>query len=84
MTERRETGHSKRKAPARRKPAPKPQNNKSSATADWNEGERIAKYLARAGVASRREVERMIEAGEVSVDGKRLTSPAFKVNGHDQ
>lgn len=43
------------------------------------EGERIAKRLARAGVASRREVERMIEAGRVAVDGKVLTSPAFNV-----
>ncbi|MEX0644438.1 MAG: pseudouridine synthase, partial [Parvularculaceae bacterium] len=42
-------------------------------------GERIAKYLARAGVASRRESERLIEAGIVTVDGKTLTTPAFKV-----
>lgn len=42
-------------------------------------GERIAKYLARAGVASRREAERLIEAGVVTVDGAVLTTPAFKV-----
>lgn len=42
-------------------------------------GERIAKYLARAGVASRREAERLIEQGIVTVDGKVLTTPAFKV-----
>lgn len=42
-------------------------------------GERIAKYLARAGVASRREAERMIEQGLVTVDGETLTTPAFKV-----
>lgn len=46
--------------------------------------ERIAKYLARAGVASRREVERMIEAGRIKVDGKRLDSPAFKVTGKER
>ena len=43
------------------------------------EGERIAKYLARAGVASRREAEKLIEQGIVSVDGNVLTTPAFKV-----
>ncbi|MEM6413261.1 MAG: pseudouridine synthase [Pseudomonadota bacterium] len=42
-------------------------------------GERIAKFLARAGVASRRESERLIEQGLVTVDGKLLTTPAFKV-----
>lgn len=42
-------------------------------------GERIAKYLARAGIASRREAEKLIEQGIVTVDGKVLTTPAFKV-----
>jgi len=40
------------------------------------EGERIAKLLARAGVASRREVERMIAEGRVALDGQALTTPA--------
>ncbi|USA40997.1 pseudouridine synthase [Pelagerythrobacter marinus] len=40
------------------------------------EGERIAKLLARAGVASRREVERMIADGRVSLHGKVLETPA--------
>lgn len=42
-------------------------------------GERIAKYLARAGIASRREAERLIEQGLVTIDGETLTTPAFKV-----
>ncbi|MDE3079511.1 MAG: pseudouridine synthase, partial [Paracoccaceae bacterium] len=42
-------------------------------------GERIAKVLARAGVASRREAERMIEAGLVTVNGKVIDSPALNV-----
>ena len=42
-------------------------------------GDRIAKLLARAGVASRREIERMIEAGRVSLDGKVLDTPAVKL-----
>jgi len=42
-------------------------------------GERVAKILARAGVASRREVERLIEAGRVALNGQVLTTPAVKV-----
>ena len=39
-------------------------------------GERIAKLLARAGVASRREVERMIAEGRVKIGDVVLTTPA--------
>ena len=42
-------------------------------------GERIAKRLARAGICSRRDAERMIEEGRVSVDGDILKSPALNV-----
>jgi 23S rRNA pseudouridine2605 synthase len=38
--------------------------------------QRIAKLLARAGVASRRDVERMIAEGRIAIDGKVLTTPA--------
>jgi 23S rRNA pseudouridine2605 synthase len=47
-------------------------------------GDRIAKLLARAGVASRREAERMIEAGRVSVNGRRIESPALNVTADDR
>jgi 23S rRNA pseudouridine2605 synthase len=40
------------------------------------EGERIAKLLARAGIASRREVERMIADGRVALNGVKLATPA--------
>lgn len=43
------------------------------------EGERIAKVLARAGVCSRRDAERLIAEGRVAVDGEVLTSPALNV-----
>ena len=42
-------------------------------------GERIAKVIARAGICSRREAEKLIVSGKVTVDGKRLTSPALNV-----
>lgn len=43
------------------------------------DGDRIAKLLARAGVASRREIERMIADGRVAVDGTVLDTPAVKL-----
>ncbi|MEM8791195.1 MAG: pseudouridine synthase [Pseudomonadota bacterium] len=46
--------------------------------------ERIAKRIARAGLASRREAERMIEAGRVKVNGKRIDSPALNVTARDR
>ena len=42
-----------------------------------NEGpQRIAKLLARAGIASRREIERMIAEGRIALDGTTITTPA--------
>lgn len=38
--------------------------------------ERIAKLLARAGVASRREIERYIADGRIALNGETLTTPA--------
>jgi 23S rRNA pseudouridine2605 synthase len=46
-------------------------------------GDRIAKVLARAGICSRRDGERLIAEGRVSVNGKKLTSPALNVTGDD-
>lgn len=43
------------------------------------DGDRIAKLLARAGVASRREIERMIADGRIALDGKVLDTPAIKL-----
>ena len=47
-------------------------------------GERIAKVLSRAGIASRREAERMIEAGRVSVNGKQIDRAALNVTPQDK
>ena len=47
-------------------------------------GDRIAKVLSRAGIASRREAERMIEAGRVTVNGRKIDSPALNVTASDQ
>ncbi|MCP3970339.1 MAG: rRNA pseudouridine synthase [Rhodobacteraceae bacterium] len=47
-------------------------------------GDRIAKVLARAGVASRRQAERLIEAGRVTVNGAAIDSPALNVTAADR
>jgi 23S rRNA pseudouridine2605 synthase len=47
-------------------------------------GERIAKLLSRAGIASRREAERLIELGQVAVNGKVVASPALNVTPADR
>ncbi|WP_298497545.1 pseudouridine synthase [uncultured Maritimibacter sp.] len=59
------------------KPAAKP-------AASASEGDRIAKVLARAGVASRRDAEKIIAEGRVSVNGKVIDSPALNVTGRDK
>ena len=43
--------------------------------------ERIAKFLARSGVCSRREAEELIKQGRITVNGETVTVPAFWVNG---
>jgi 23S rRNA pseudouridine2605 synthase len=48
----------------------------SSPTESPREGQRIAKLLARAGVASRRDIERMITAGRIAIDGVTVETPA--------
>ena len=52
------------------------QNIPSASEEPKREGDRIAKLLARAGIASRREVERMIGDGRVKIDGNIVNTPA--------
>src|SRR5579863_7312388 len=47
-------------------------------------GSRIAKVIARAGLCSRRDAERWITEGRVSVNGRTLDSPAFTVGPADR
>ena len=46
-------------------------------------GQRIAKVIARAGLASRREAEAWIAAGRIAVNGTTIASPAIDVTGSD-
>ncbi|MGY4629495.1 pseudouridine synthase [Bradyrhizobium sp. USDA 4486] len=57
----------------RREEAPKPKKA----------GERIAKALARAGLASRRDAEEMVTQGRVTVNGRVINSPALDITQND-
>lgn len=61
------------------KPAPK----SGKADAAPVRSEQIAKAMARAGIASRREVERLIGLGKVAVNGRILDTPATLVTRDD-
>lgn len=66
-----------RKASGPRRPAP------FKVEGEEDGSERIAKRLARSGIASRREAETMIAAGRITVNGKVLDSPAVNVKRTD-
>ena len=53
------------------------------AAAPGPRGERIAKFLARAGIASRRDAEKLIAEGKVRVNNETVTQPAFFVQLDD-
>ena len=58
-------------------------DNKSKTPDTPLRAERIAKTMARAGIASRREVERLIGLGKVAVNGRILDTPATLVTRDD-
>ncbi len=68
-----------KKAREAKKAAPK----KNAKDASPKGGERIAKVLARAGLASRREIERLIGLGKIAVNGRILETPAVLVSAAD-
>ena len=45
---------------------------------------RLNRYLARAGIASRRKSDLLIQGGQVSVNGKIVTVPGYRVSGNDK
>ena len=46
--------------------------------------ERLAKFIARSGVCSRRNAEELIKQKRVTVNGEIISSPAFNVNGNEK
>jgi 23S rRNA pseudouridine2605 synthase len=68
-------GAYRERAPEERRPARPPREKKS--------GERIAKVVSRAGLASRRDAEEWIVQGRVTVNGRVINSPALDVTAND-
>ena len=62
---------------------PGPKGGKAEASGPPSRTERIAKVMARAGIASRREVERLIGLGKVALNGRILDTPATLVTRDD-
>jgi len=58
---------------------------KKKITANRNKTDfiRLNKYISNSGICSRREADKFIEAGIVSVNGKVITQMGFKVNRND-
>lgn len=54
------------------------------AAPEGERGERIAKFLARAGIASRRDAEKLIAEGKVKLNGKVVETPATFVTPSDR
>lgn len=69
-------GAYRERKPEFERPAARPPREKKS-------GERIAKVVSRAGLASRRDAEEWITQGRVSVNGRVINSPALDVTGND-
>ncbi len=59
--------------------------NKNQSSPPQADGkDRIAKVMARAGVCSRRDAEKMIAQGRVQLNGQTLDTPAVKVDENDE
>jgi len=56
---------------------------KKKITANKTDFIRLNKYISNSGICSRREADKFIEAGIVSVNGKVITQMGFKVNRSD-
>ena len=60
------------------------QDGKNTKTREHRKGERLAKVIARSGLASRREAEEMIRAARVAVNGWLVLEPATNVTPDDE
>jgi 23S rRNA pseudouridine2605 synthase len=57
---------------------------KSEPAPSTSTGSRLNKYIANAGVCSRRDADKLIAAGEIKVNGEVVTELGFKVGSSDE
>ena len=57
---------------------------KTKSAKSSHDGDRVAKVLARAGISSRRDAEKIIAEGRVRVNGKVIDSPALNIGANDR
>jgi len=71
--------------PIMKKPLQEKKYNSAPKVPEQKQGEqvRLNKFIANAGVCSRRDADKLIEAGEISVNGKVITELGLKINPKD-
>jgi 23S rRNA pseudouridine2605 synthase len=78
-------GSKKKESASNARPEPKPDDVRESGYRRKDEGTiRLNKYLADAGICSRREADKLIEAGTVQINGKTVTELGTKVSTTDK
>lgn len=81
----REKNRGRKKTFSKKKPSFNKKSDKgfSEDIAKWNEPLRLNKYLANAGICSRRDADDLIKAGDVTVNGEVITELGVKVSPKD-
>jgi len=72
------------KKPAYSKSKPSSRKRKDTIAPDFDAPVRLNRYLANAGICSRREADKLIESGSVSINGKVVTKLGTKVSPGDK
>lgn len=78
-----EKGSSSRRTPKRATQNKPTQSGKKTTNTKKDEGIRLNKYIANAGICSRREADVYIKAGSATVNGKLVTEMGYKVMPDD-
>jgi 23S rRNA pseudouridine2605 synthase len=73
-----------KKLPGKEEEQATPENKKLSLLKKSDRETRLNKFIANAGICSRREADQLIEKGEIKVNGEVVTSLGYKVTSKDE